>query len=88
MRPSITFTVSVPRSMPSSSVSARWWLTIPYSMCAAWQAAIFGSGKPGLTLPPINRLAQALRPAAVVHVLTDGDVLFDWDMRESRLTLA
>ncbi|MGE0767061.1 MAG: RibD family protein [Hyphomicrobiaceae bacterium] len=44
---------------------------------------ILGSGKPGLTLRPIDRLAQALRPAAEVHVLPDGDVLFDCDMRNS-----
>jgi diaminohydroxyphosphoribosylaminopyrimidine deaminase / 5-amino-6-(5-phosphoribosylamino)uracil reductase len=44
---------------------------------------ILGSGKPGLTLKPIDRLAQALRPAADVHVLADGDVLFDCDMRIS-----
>lgn len=42
---------------------------------------ILGSGKPGLSLAPIQRLAQALRPAAHVHVLCDGDVLFDCDMR-------
>ncbi len=42
---------------------------------------ILGSGKPGLTLTPIHRLAQALRPKASIHVLTDGDVLFDCDMR-------
>ena len=44
---------------------------------------ILGSGKPGLTLKPIDRLAQALRPLADVHILTDGDVLFDCDMRSS-----
>ena len=42
---------------------------------------ILGSGKPGLTLRPIHRLAQALRPKASIHVLGDGDVLFDCDMR-------
>ena len=42
---------------------------------------ILGSGKPGLTLTPIDRLAQALRPKASIHVLADGDVLFDCDMR-------
>lgn len=44
---------------------------------------ILGSGKPGLTLKPIDRLAKALRPAADIHVLADGDVLFDCDMRVS-----
>ncbi|MGD9806041.1 MAG: RibD family protein [Hyphomicrobiaceae bacterium] len=42
---------------------------------------ILGSGKAGLTLKPIDRLAQALRPTADIHVLPDGDVLFDCDMR-------
>ncbi len=44
---------------------------------------ILGSGKPGISLKPIDRLAQALRPTADVHVLADGDVLFDCDMRIS-----
>lgn len=42
---------------------------------------ILGSGKPGLTLAPIERLSEALRPRAGVHVLPDGDVLFDCDLR-------
>jgi riboflavin-specific deaminase-like protein len=42
---------------------------------------ILGSGKPGLSLHPIDRLAQALRPKADIHILSDGDVLFDCDMR-------
>jgi len=42
---------------------------------------ILGSGKPGLQLPPIARLSDALRPPADVHVLDDGDVLFDCDVR-------
>jgi riboflavin-specific deaminase-like protein len=42
---------------------------------------ILGSGKTGLSLKPIARLADALRPSADVHVLADGDVLFDCDMR-------
>lgn len=43
--------------------------------------AILGSGKSGLSLKPIERLSQALRPKADVHVLEDGDVLFDCDLR-------
>lgn len=43
---------------------------------------ILGSGKSGLSLKPIARLSEALRPSADVHVLVDGDVLFDCDMRE------
>ena len=42
---------------------------------------ILGSGKPGLQLPPIARLSDARRPNADVHVLDDGDVLFDCDLR-------
>lgn len=41
---------------------------------------IIGSGKTGLTLPPIAKLDHALRPPASVHVLADGDVLFDCDL--------
>ena len=42
---------------------------------------ILGAGKPGLTLAPVARLADARRPATRVHVLGDGDVLFDCDLR-------
>jgi riboflavin biosynthesis pyrimidine reductase len=42
---------------------------------------ILGSGKSGLSLPPIDRLSDALRPATRVHILADGDVLFDCDLR-------
>jgi riboflavin-specific deaminase-like protein len=44
---------------------------------------ILGSGKTGLALPPIDTLDAALRPRADVHVLADGDVLFDCDLRRS-----
>lgn len=44
---------------------------------------ILGSGKPGLSLAPIARLADAHRPTADIHVLDDGDVLFDCDMRSA-----
>lgn len=44
---------------------------------------ILGSGKPGLVLPTIPRLSDALRPRTEVHVLADGDVLFDCDLRSS-----
>ncbi len=40
-----------------------------------------GSGKTGLSLAPIARLDEARRPATQVHVLDDGDVLFDCDLR-------
>jgi diaminohydroxyphosphoribosylaminopyrimidine deaminase / 5-amino-6-(5-phosphoribosylamino)uracil reductase len=42
---------------------------------------ILGSGKHGLCLPPIEKLSDALRPATRVHVLADGDVLFDCELR-------
>ena len=42
---------------------------------------ILGSGKSGLSLAPIARMEDALRPATRVHVLADGDVLFDCDLR-------
>jgi diaminohydroxyphosphoribosylaminopyrimidine deaminase/5-amino-6-(5-phosphoribosylamino)uracil reductase len=43
---------------------------------------ILGSGKPGLSLRPITSLSHALRPLTYVHVLDDGDVLFDCDLRK------
>lgn len=43
---------------------------------------IIGSGKPGLTLRPINRLAEAYRPKTDVYVLPDGDVLFDCHLKD------
>ncbi len=45
---------------------------------------ILGSGKPGLVLPPIAKLSDALRPVTHVHVLADGDVLFDCDLRSDK----
>lgn len=42
---------------------------------------IIGSGQPSIELDPIASLRQALRPRTEVHVLADGDVLFDCDLR-------
>ena len=42
---------------------------------------ILGSGKHGLSLRPISRIADALRPRTEVHLFDDGDVLFTCDMR-------
>lgn len=42
---------------------------------------ILGSGKPGLSLRPIAKIADALRPRTEVHLFDDGDVLFTCDMR-------
>ncbi len=44
---------------------------------------ILGSGITGLSLAPIAGLDEAVRPRAHVHVLDDGDVLFDCDLRKS-----
>ncbi len=44
---------------------------------------ILGSGKTGLELRPIARLAEAKRPVTEVHVMPDGDVLFDCDLRSN-----
>lgn len=42
---------------------------------------LLGSGKSGLNLAPLERLADARRPRVEVHVLEGGDVLFDCDLR-------
>ncbi len=48
---------------------------------------IIGSGKTGLDLEPIEKLERSLRPPSVVHVLADGDVLFDCDLAAARTNL-
>lgn len=45
---------------------------------------IIGSGVPGLALPPVPALDAALRPPTAVHVLADGNVLFDCDIAAAR----
>ncbi len=45
---------------------------------------IIGSGTEGLRLPEIAALTEALRPPTRVHVLEDGDVLFDCDLAAAR----
>jgi diaminohydroxyphosphoribosylaminopyrimidine deaminase / 5-amino-6-(5-phosphoribosylamino)uracil reductase len=42
---------------------------------------ILGSGKTGLNLAGITRLADAPRPPFTPHILPDGDLLFDCDLR-------
>lgn len=42
---------------------------------------LLGSGKPGFTLPPVDRLADALRPQTQTSFFEDGDVLFACRMR-------
>jgi diaminohydroxyphosphoribosylaminopyrimidine deaminase / 5-amino-6-(5-phosphoribosylamino)uracil reductase len=46
---------------------------------------IIGSGKPGIELPPISVVDDALRPLTDVVVLHDGDVLFDCDLRNAAI---
>ncbi len=41
---------------------------------------LIGSGRPGLTLPPVERLSAALRPAVRVYRLGE-DILWDFDLR-------
>jgi diaminohydroxyphosphoribosylaminopyrimidine deaminase/5-amino-6-(5-phosphoribosylamino)uracil reductase len=48
---------------------------------------IIGSGKNGLTLSPIERLNMAIRPKTHIHLLDDGDVLFDCDLRNPTVGL-
>ena len=42
---------------------------------------IIGSGIQALSLQPVQKIFEARRPVTTVHVLDDGDVLFDCDMR-------
>lgn len=44
---------------------------------------ILGSGRAGLDLAPIARLAGALRPRVRAYPMPGGDVLFDCDLRRS-----
>jgi diaminohydroxyphosphoribosylaminopyrimidine deaminase / 5-amino-6-(5-phosphoribosylamino)uracil reductase len=44
---------------------------------------LIGSGRPGLTLEPIDSLDLALRPACR-HFPLEGDMLFDLDLRDRR----
>ncbi|WP_241503832.1 RibD family protein [Ferruginivarius sediminum] len=41
---------------------------------------ILGSGRPGITLPPIGTMAEALRPKVRIHPM-GADTLFDCDLR-------
>jgi len=48
---------------------------------------VTGSGRPGLTLPARDRIAECLRPAHRVFTM-GGDVLFDCDLRAPGTALA
>lgn len=41
---------------------------------------ILGSGKPGVMLPPIASLSEAIRPDCRTHVFPDGDILVACDL--------
>ncbi len=43
---------------------------------------ILGSGMSGLSLSPIAGLDGALRPSTRIHILDDGEALFDCDLRQ------
>jgi len=45
---------------------------------------IFGSGREGITLPPIDSLDEALHPATRTCLFEDGDVLFQCDLSQDR----
>ena len=48
---------------------------------------VTGSGRPGLSLPARDRIAECLRPAHRVFTM-GGDVLFDCDLRAPGTALA
>jgi len=45
---------------------------------------IFGSGRPGIVLPPIDALDEALDPPMRTYLFDDGDVLFQCDLSGAR----
>ena len=45
---------------------------------------LLGSGQPGLVLPPICEVDEALRPVTRAYSLGQGDVLFDCCFRSAR----
>lgn len=45
---------------------------------------LLGSGQPGLVLPPIREVDEALRPATRAYSLGGGDVLFDCCFKSAR----
>jgi diaminohydroxyphosphoribosylaminopyrimidine deaminase/5-amino-6-(5-phosphoribosylamino)uracil reductase len=47
---------------------------------------ILGAGPPGLELPPITRIDEALRPAVRIHRIAE-EVLFDCDLSERRVPI-
>lgn len=69
-----------------------WWKAGAWTVSRFLQAGVLdrlhmlvapmliGSGRPGLALPPIQSLAQALRPMSRCFSC-GGDVVFDLDLR-------
>lgn len=47
---------------------------------------LLGSGRTGLNLLPVERLADARSPVCETHLFEDGDVLFCCDMRQERVS--
>lgn len=45
---------------------------------------ILGSGKQGLVLPPVAHLADALAPECEISRFSDGDILFNCNLRKMR----
>lgn len=45
---------------------------------------ILGSGRSGLDMPPLARLADAIQPSTEIYRLDAGDILFDCDLRRDR----
>jgi riboflavin biosynthesis pyrimidine reductase len=47
---------------------------------------ILGSGAPGIALPPVDRVEEALRPRTRAHMLRN-EVLFDCDLSDQRVVI-
>ena len=59
------------------------FLTAGYvdSLHLLYGRVILGSGRIGVSLPPIQSLSQALRPQGCAHVFPDGDLLVTCDLK-------
>jgi diaminohydroxyphosphoribosylaminopyrimidine deaminase/5-amino-6-(5-phosphoribosylamino)uracil reductase len=66
---------TVSRFIAAGAVNRLYLLVAP---------VLLGSGKPGLNLPPIDQLTEALRPATRSYSLQGGDVLFDCCLEPQR----
>jgi riboflavin biosynthesis pyrimidine reductase len=59
---------TISRFMAAGAVDRLYLLVAPM---------LLGSGQPGLVMPPIDGLDEAMRPQTRVYSLGGGDVLFD-----------